>query len=74
MPRREPRLTEVDKEKLEECLWVLLAVQKFGSVGDRVELGQQLEAKGLIRFEGSEAVLTPEGEEVARRFQEARGR
>ena len=73
MPR-EPRLTEADFERLGEALWVLLAVEKFGSVGNRTEVGQQLATKGLITLDEDKAALTPMGEVLAKRFREVRNR
>lgn len=68
MQRRVGPLTKDD----EELPWVLLAVDRFGSVGDRTAAGERLERAGLIKSEGSGHVVTPKGEKWVRRINQAR--
>lgn len=68
MRRRAVHVTQAD----EGLPWVLLAVDRFGSVGNRIAAGQFLERAGLIKPEGSGYVVTPKGEKWVRRINQAR--
>ena len=68
MRRRAVHVLQAD----EELPWVLLAVDRFGSVGDRAGAGERLERAGLIKPEGDGHVVTPKGEQWVRRINESR--
>lgn len=66
--KRAVHLTKDD----EELPWVLLAVDRFGSVGDRTAAGERLEQAGLIKSEGTGHTVTRKGEKWVRRINESR--
>lgn len=72
MKPRCPSKTEL--EHVKNLTWVLLAVERFGSVGDRTTIGEALAQGGFITLDGSKARLTPKGELWAEKIRNARHR
>ncbi len=67
------RATEAQLEQASELAWLLLAVDKFGSVGSKTQAGATLIKAGLARKTGDDVfALTPLGQKWVRRIHLAR--
>ncbi len=61
-------------DQANELAWLILAVERFGSIGHCQVGGACLEKAGLIEAKGhGDYVLTPEGQKWANRINRARG-
>lgn len=65
-------MTKALPKEVEELPWVLLAVDRFGSFGNRTAAGQFLERAGLIKPEAGGHVVTSEGAKWVHRINESR--
>jgi hypothetical protein len=68
------RPSEAELEHAKEVTWIILAVERFGSVGNRTAIGEALARDGFIVLDGSKASLTPKGELWAEKIRNARHR
>lgn len=60
-------------DKATEMAWVILAVARFGSVGDRVQIGAALEKGGFIQATKDGHSLTPKGQDWVNRLNSYEG-
>lgn len=60
-------------DEANELAWVILAVDRFGSVGNRVEAGEKLVKAKIIEPAPHGFTLTPKGEKLAARITRSRG-